>query len=194
MLSHTSASLAPRWTATDDAAVSTAASARSGPAWPDWVDCPNRGWITADQASKRFCALGKRQRRNATIANVDVPVPESVAQRTRHMTPVPERAQNIGVVLKPTPEGLREAAASNFQLADGADAKTVLHKHQKAVRQTVSRAEKRVVRLRDLTQLREDLRIRRRLVWNEIIPQSDDDGDAPGLCSAPSAAERLYFN
>jgi hypothetical protein len=109
------------------------------------------------------------------------------------MTPVPERAQNIGVVLKPTPEGLREAAASNFQLADGADAQTVLHKHQKVVRKTVSRAEKRVVRLRDLTQLREDLRIRRRLVWNEIIQQSDDDGDAPGLCSAPSAAERLDF-
>ena len=50
-----------------------------------------------------------------------------------------------------------------------------------------------MVRLRDLTQLQEDLRIRRRLVWNEIIQQSDDDGDAPGLCSAPSAAERLDF-
>ena len=137
--------------------------------------------------------LGKRPRPRGTIANVDVPVPESVAQRTRRMTPVPERAQNIGVVLKPTPEGLREAAASNFQLADGADAKTVLHQHQKVVRQTVSRAEKRVVRLRDLTQLQEDLRIRRRLVWNEIIQQSDDDGDVPGLCSAPSAAERLDF-
>ena len=58
-------------------------------------------------------------------------MPESAAQRTRRMTPVHERAQNLGVVLKPTPEGLREAAASNFQFADGADAKTVLHKHTK---------------------------------------------------------------
>ena len=192
-LFHTSASLAPRWTAADDAAVSAAASARSGREWPDWVDCPNRGRITADEARKRFCVLGKRPRPRGTIANVDVPVPESAAQRTRRMTPVHERAQNLGVVLKPTPEGLREAAASNFQLAGGADAKTVLHKHQKLVRQIVSRAEERVVRLRDLTQLQEDLRIRRRLVWNEIIQQSDDDGDAPGLCSAPSAAERLDF-
>ena len=185
--------MAPRWTAADDAAVSAAASARSGRAWPDWVDCPNRGRITADEASRRYTFLGKRPRPRGTIANVDVPVPESAAQRTRRMTPVHERAQNLGVVLKPTPEGLREAAASNFQLAGGADAKTVLHKHQKLVRQIVSRAEERVVRLRDLTQLQEDLRIRRRLVWNEIIQQSDDDGDAPGLCSAPSAAERLDF-
>ena len=192
-VSHTSASMAPRWTAADDAAVSAAASARSGRAWPDWVDCPNRGRITADEASRRYTFLGKRPRPRGTIANVDVPVPESAAQRTRRMTPVHERAQNLGVVLKPTPEGLREAAASNFQLAGGADAKTVLHKHQKLVRQIVSRAEERVVRLRDLTQLQEDLRIRRRLVWNEIIQQSDDDGDAPGLCSAPSAAERLDF-
>ena len=113
-VSHTSANLAPRWTASDDAAVSAAASARSGRAWPGWVDCPTRGRITAGEASKRFCALGKRPRPRGTIANVDVPVPESVAQRTRRMTPVPERAQNSGVVLKPTPEGLREAAASRI--------------------------------------------------------------------------------
>ena len=70
-VSHTSASLAPRWTAADDAAVSAAASARSGRAWPDWVDCPNRGRITADEARKRFCVLGKRPRPRGTIANVD---------------------------------------------------------------------------------------------------------------------------
>ena len=62
-VSHTSASMAPRWTAADDAAVSAAASARSGRAWPDWVDCPNRGRITADEASKRHCCVrGKRPR------------------------------------------------------------------------------------------------------------------------------------
>ena len=108
--------MAPRWTAADDAAVSAAASARSGREWPGWVDCPNRGRITADEASKRHCVLGKRPRPRGTIANGEVPsvdpAVKPAAQRTQRSTPMRDRAEKAGVVVKPTPGGLREAVAS----------------------------------------------------------------------------------
>ena len=198
-VSHTSASMAPRWTAADDTAVSAAASARSGRAWPDWVDCPNRGRITADEASKRHCVLGKRPRPRGTIENGEVPSADPAvkpaAQRTQRSTPMRDRAEKVGVVVKPTPDGLREAVASRFLAADDRrGAACLLHKHQKEVQQTVARAEKREVRLRDMHALRERLRIQRRQLWKTFNMQSDDtDGDAPGLCVEVGAGERLEF-
>ena len=142
-VSHTSASLAPRWTASDDAAVSAAASARSGRAWPDWVDCPTRGRITADEARKRHCVLGKRPRPRGTIENGEVPsvdpAAKPAAQRTQRSTPMCDRAEKVGVVVKPTPDGLREAVASRVLAADDRrGAACLLHKHQKEVQQTLS--------------------------------------------------------
>ena len=94
-----------------------------------------------------------------------------------------DRAGKVGVVVKPTPGGLREAVTSRFLAADDRrGAACLLHKHQKKVQQTVARAEKREVRLRDMHALRERLRIlQRRQLWKTFNMQSDDtDGDAPG--------------
>ena len=106
-----------------------------------------------------------------------------------------DRAEKVGVVVKPTPGGLREAVASRFLAADDRrGAACLLHKHQKEVQQTVARAEKREVRLRDMHALRERLRIQRRQLWKTFHMQSDDtDGDAPGLCVEVGAGERLEF-
>ena len=94
------------------------------------------------------------------------------------------RAKKAGVVVKPTPtpDGLREAVASRVLTADDRrDAACLLHKHQKEGQQTVARAEKREVRLRDMSALRESLRIQRRQLWKTFNTQSGDtDGDAPG--------------
>ena len=106
-----------------------------------------------------------------------------------------DRAEKVGVVVKPTPDGLREAVASRVLAADDRrGAACLLHKHQKEVQQTVARAEKREVRLRDMHALRERLRIQRRQLWKTFNMQSDDtDGDAPGLCVEVGAGERLEF-
>ena len=99
------------------------------------------------------------------------------------------------MVVKPTPDDLREAVASRVLTAyDRRDAACLLHKHQKEVQQTVARAEKREVRLRDMSALREGLRIQRRHLWKTFNTQSGDtDGDAPGLCVEVGAGERLEF-
>ena len=100
------------------------------------------------------------------------------------------------MVVKPTPDGLREAVASRFLAADDRrGAACLLHKHQKEVQQTVARAEKREVRLRDMHALRERLRIQRRQLWKTFNMQSDgtDGDDSPGLCVEVGAGERLEF-
>ena len=66
-----------------------------------------------------------------------------------------DRAQRFGVIVKPAPEGLREVVASCVLTADdrrgaAAAAAAALQKHHKGVQQTVARAEKREVRLRDI--------------------------------------------
>ena len=122
------------------------ASARSGRAWPGWVDCPTRGRITADEASERHRVLGKRPPRG-TIENGEVPSADPAvkpaAQRTQRLTPMMrDRAEKVGVVVKPTPDGLREAVASRFLAGgDRRGAACLLHKHQKEVQQTLARAE-----------------------------------------------------
>ena len=93
----------------------------------------------------RYIFLGKRPRPRGTIANGEVPSVDPAvtpaAQRTQRSTPMRDRAEKVGVVVKPTPDGLREAVASRFLAADDRrGAACLLHKHQKDVRQTVARA------------------------------------------------------
>ena len=74
------------------------------------------------------------------------------------------RAGKVGVVAKPTPGGLREAVTSRVLTADDRRGTAcLLHKHQKEVQQTAPpRAEKREVRLRDMSALREGLGVLQR--------------------------------
>ena len=81
---------------------------------------------------------------NGEVPSAD-PAVKPAAQRTQRPTPMRDRAEMAGVVVKPTPDDLREAVASRVLTAyDRRDAACLLHKHQKEVQQTVARAEKSV--------------------------------------------------
>ena len=54
---------------------------------------------------------------NGEVPSAD-PAVKLAAQRTQRSTPMRDRAEKVGLVVKPTPEGLREAVASRFLAAD----------------------------------------------------------------------------
>ena len=122
----------PRWSAADDAAIlAVDASRERGGAgtWPEQVRCPDRGTITGKQARDRCARLNSR---------AAAPAP---ARQTRR-TPVAQRAANVGVVVRPTPPDVRGIIADEGAPPSAiAAAKHELHKHQKLVVKTVSRAE-----------------------------------------------------
>ena len=169
----------PRWSEADDAHVLAvdAARERAGRGtWPEEVLCPDRGKITGKQARQRCARIAGR---------AAAPAP---ARQTRR-TPIKQRAANVGVDrLRPTPSGVRAIIADTAAPSAAVDAaKHQLHKHQKALLQTVARAEAKRPAQECYEEVRRLVR-RRREIW-----ESENSSDVPGLHFEESAVEQVYI-
>ena len=136
--------MAPRFTARDDAAIEAAAAARTGVAWPETIELPDRGRISGRDAQKRFARAGARCK--PELLKVDDVVKPSAspppAKRTRRATPMQERAEAVGIIHLPTPPSQRAIVSDPSASAHAvAQARQAIHAHQKARSKKVARAE-----------------------------------------------------
>ena len=134
-----------KWTARDDNAILEAANARTGDRWPADVSLPDRGSISGGQARRRWSKLMRPDARveaNGAGAESRVGGTASTSKRRRNTADMTERAAVVGVIIPPTPDGVRRTITdASSAPADVERAKRDLHRHQKKVQKIVSRAE-----------------------------------------------------
>ena len=134
-----------KWTARDDNAILAAANVRSGDRWPAEVSLPDRGPISGGQARRRWSKLMRSDARASSHCAdaVDSRGGGATAKKRRRNTAdMTERAAAVGVIIPPTPDGLRLIITdANSAPADVERAKRDIHRHQKKVQKIVSRAE-----------------------------------------------------
>ena len=150
----------PRWTAQDDAAIAAADAARTRTGkWPETIDLPDRGRITAKQARERFSRIqARRVEREEPVQRADDADDDIEPRHRRRLTPMRERAEKVGIPHVPTPQELRDVVADpDVSSAKKRKAKLQIHAHQKARQARVKRAETRAEKLARFREMQEAL-------------------------------------